>query len=106
LNWIKLFPSASVARQRLELNKPQLLIVNGIRICMVLRDNQLWAVQDRCTHNGESLSKGTVNYLGDVICPWHGYRFDLRTGREANEQARDLITYPVKEEEEGVFIGM
>jgi nitrite reductase/ring-hydroxylating ferredoxin subunit len=47
-----------------------------------------------------------VNYLGDVICPWHGYRFNLKTGREANEQAKDLITYPVKEEEEGVFIGM
>lgn len=106
MEWIKLFSSAQEARQRLRENKPQLLVVNGVRICLVLCQGKFFAVADRCTHNGESLSKGTVNYLGDVICPWHGYRFNLKTGREANEQSADLVTYPIEENAEGVFIGI
>ena len=92
------------AELRLTANKPQLVIAEGIRICLVLKDGTLLAVEDRCSHNGESLSKGTVNYLGEVICPWHGHRFDLKTGREAAERSRDLVTYPITANNEGVFI--
>lgn len=92
------------AQRRLVANKPQLLIAEGIRICLVMRDGGLFAVEDRCSHNGESLSKGSVNYLGEVICPWHGHRFDLKTGRESAERSRDLVTYPVMSNDEGVFI--
>jgi nitrite reductase/ring-hydroxylating ferredoxin subunit len=86
--------------------QPRLLIVQGKRICMVRRENVLYAVDDKCPHNGESLSKGTVNYLGEIICPWHGQRFSLKTGREGEERSRDLITYPVKQDQEGVYIGL
>jgi nitrite reductase/ring-hydroxylating ferredoxin subunit len=86
--------------------RPRLLIVQGKRICMVRRQQTLYAVEDKCPHNGESLSKGIVNYLGEIICPWHGQRFSLKTGRECEERSRDLITYPVKTEAEGVYIGL
>ena len=103
---VKVFADMQEAERRLMINKPQLLIVDGIRICLVLHDGVLSAVEDRCTHNGESLSKGTVNYLGEVVCPWHGHRFDLKTGRESTERSRDLITYPVSSTPEGVFINI
>jgi nitrite reductase/ring-hydroxylating ferredoxin subunit len=86
--------------------QPRLLIVQGKRICIVRRENTLYAVEDKCPHNGESLSKGAVNYLGEIICPWHGQRFSLKTGREGEERSRDLITYPVKQDQEGVYIGL
>ncbi len=86
--------------------QPRLLIVQGKRICIVRRENALYAVEDKCPHNGESLSKGTVNYLGEIICPWHGQRFSLKTGREGEERSRDLVIYPVKQEEEAVYIGL
>jgi 3-phenylpropionate/trans-cinnamate dioxygenase ferredoxin subunit len=63
-------------------------------------------VEDRCTHNGESLSKGQVNYLGEVVCPWHGHRFNLVTGRESSERSGDLQTFPVRVDEEGVFVAL
>lgn len=106
VNWIKLFSSGADARQRLTENKPQLVLIDGLRICLVLRGDRLFAIHDKCTHNGDSLSKGTINYLGDVVCPWHGYRFSLKTGREANEQSNDVAVYPIKEDEQGVFIGI
>lgn len=106
MDWIKVFADSAAARQVLTNNRPQLVIIGTQRICVVLRDENILAIEDRCSHNGESLSKGTVNYLGEVICPWHGYRFNLKTGRESGQRSRDLATYPVKENEEGVFIGV
>ena len=103
---VRVFANMEEAENRLTNNKPQLLIVGGVRICLVLREGELSAVQDRCTHNGESLSKGTVNYLGEVVCPLHGHRFDLRTGRESGERSDDLITYPVSNTPEGIFVNV
>jgi nitrite reductase/ring-hydroxylating ferredoxin subunit len=104
MEWIKIFDSGERLRKRLTENKPQLMVVHGKRICLVMRDKVIFAVEDTCPHNGESLSKGAVNYLGEVVCPWHGYRFQLRTGREAGEQCRDLQTYPIKEDDSGFYI--
>lgn len=104
MSLIRVFESMDEAAQVLAPDKPQLLIADGVPICMVLRNGKLHAVEDKCTHNGESLSKGNVNYLGEVVCPWHGHRFDLITGRESAERSRDLITYPVTSNDEGVFI--
>ncbi len=90
----------------LVIHQPRLLIVAGKRICLVRTNDAILAVDDKCTHNGESLSKGKVNYLGEVVCPWHGHRFDLRTGRECSEQSGDLAVYPIRVDTDGVFIGM
>lgn len=106
MDWIKVFPDSAAARQVLVNNRPQLVIIGTLRICLVLNNDKLLAIEDKCSHNGESLSKGTVNYLGEVVCPWHGYRFNLKTGRESTERSRDLTTYPVMENQDGVFIGI
>lgn len=106
MDWIKVFPDSAAARKVLINDRPQLVIIGTQRICLVLHNEKLLAIEDKCSHNGESLSKGRVNYVGEVICPWHGYRFNLATGRESGERSRDLTTYPVKEDDEGVFIGL
>lgn len=106
MEWIQVFSSVAEAHEKLKENMPQLLVVNGISICLVRRQENLFALQNKCSHNGESLSKGSINFLGEVICPWHGYRFNLKTGRECQERSRDLITYQIKQNEEGVFIAL
>ena len=106
MQWVKIFDGEAVALQVLRNDSPQLLIVNGKRICLVRHKEKFYAVQDRCTHNGDSLSKGTINYLGEVICPWHNYRFDLQSGRESASRSSDLITYPIKIEPDGFFVGV
>lgn len=106
MDWIKVFPDSAAARSVLVNDRPQLLIIGSARICLVLHNDRLLAIEDKCSHNGESLSKGAINFVGEVVCPWHGYRFNLVTGRESSERSRDLVTYPVKENEEGVFLGL
>lgn len=106
MDWIRIFDSAQTMQEQLQPRIPRLLVVRQKRLCLVFHNNQLKAVQDACPHNGESLSKGKLNYMGEIICPWHEYRFELNTGRESAERCRDLETFPVKINEEGVFIGL
>ena len=104
--WVKLFHSLSEAKDRLAESRPQLLEVSNVRICLVLRGDQLFAVSNKCTHNGESLSKGKVNFANEIVCPWHGYQFNLKTGREYQQRSSDLETFPIKIETDGVYIGL
>ncbi len=87
-------------------HKPQLIIVKNIRICLTIHQGELFAVQDACPHNAESLSKGQVNYLGEIICPWHNYRFLLSTGGARDSSCRDLVTYSLKSDDSGFYIAM
>ncbi|QOI96806.1 MAG: Rieske 2Fe-2S domain-containing protein [Flammeovirgaceae bacterium] len=106
MEWVKLFADETEACNRLMPDKPQLAIIHGKRICLVQHNKRFFAVQDRCTHNGESLSKGMVNHLGEIICPWHNYCFDLQTGRELAARSADLITYPIKADATGFYVGI
>ena len=106
MNWVKVFAGDAEARERISPDKPQLLVLHGKRICLVLHSDTFFAVQDACSHNGESLNKGHVNYLGEIICPLHNYQFNLRNGRECSSRSRDLMTYPVKIDESGFFVGI
>jgi nitrite reductase/ring-hydroxylating ferredoxin subunit len=106
MQWIKVFTSESEAKQRIHRDKPQLVILDGKRICVVLHADKFFAVQDSCTHSGASLSAGQLNYLGEIICPLHNYCFNLQTGTELSSRSADLTTYPIKIDETGFFIGV
>jgi nitrite reductase/ring-hydroxylating ferredoxin subunit len=104
VDWIKIFESFESANASLAENQPRLLIVREKRICLVKREGKFFAVQNNCTHSGGSLSQGTINFLGEVVCPVHQYQFNLVTGRENGQRSNDLECFPVKETEEGIFI--
>ena len=57
---------------------------------------EFFAIEDICTHDGEELTGGPVD--GDqIICPRHGARFCLRTGKALTPPAyEDLPTFPVR----------
>ncbi len=105
MEWIKIFDTSAKAKDRIIHARPQLVVIGDIRICLARVGDSFYAVGDKCSHNGESLSKGQINFLGEVVCPWHGYRFSLKSGRCA-ENYPDIPTYPILENEEGFFIGI
>jgi len=94
------------AASRLADGKPQLLLLRGRRICLIRSGDEIFAIQDSCTHSGEPLSKGSTNYLGEVVCPGHGYCFSPKTGREAQERSSDLETFPVRADDSGVYVSV
>jgi len=102
----KLFDSLAAAEQALPLGKPQKLWVVGRpeAICLVRNQKGIFAVADVCPHLGESLSKGTTNYLNEVVCPWHSYRFSLINGQECNNRSAHLKTFKVELLPDGVYL--
>lgn len=100
----KLFPSLADAKAAIPLSKAKLLILDGQRICLAHTATGLFAVEDTCSHLGESLSKGTTNYLNEIVCPWHSYRFNLSSGAECKYRSRNLKTFTLHQEADGIYI--
>jgi 3-phenylpropionate/trans-cinnamate dioxygenase ferredoxin subunit len=104
----------------------KLVEVGGRAIGIFNVDGEFFAVRDRCPHQGASLCRGELyapldsvgpgNYAhtGSQLilrCPWHGWEFDLRSGRSWCDPARTRVrryevhvdssqaaeTYPVSE---------
>ncbi|MXZ21917.1 MAG: non-heme iron oxygenase ferredoxin subunit [Caldilineaceae bacterium SB0665_bin_25] len=57
-----------------------LVELEGIRIAVFNLDGDYYAIEDVCTHDGGPLVEGEVLNGGQVECPRHGARFDIRTG--------------------------
>ena len=69
-------------------------------------ETKVYAVDDMCTHEDASLSKGSLH--GDCVkCPLHGSRFRLETGEALDEPAEEALnTYQVKIEGDDILVGL
>jgi len=106
LKWYKIFDGQKEAEKRISINTPQLVVIGKVRICLVRTSRGFYAVSDQCPHRRESLSKGAINYLGEIICPGHNYIFNLGSGVEANGSCPNVATYPVEVTDDGFNIGI
>ena len=93
---VKLFESIEEAFDVLKENDTRLVRANGQNICVVRREGDIIAFQNECPHQGESLHKGLVNYLGEIVCPLHSYRFSLSNGETSSQPCRPLKFIPVR----------
>lgn len=53
---------------------------NGSSVLLVKQANQIYALNETCSHAGGPLSEGQLED-DTVVCPWHGSRFCLKDGR-------------------------
>ena len=106
MEWLKIFDSEEAANEAVPLTKAKQLQLTGQKICLAHTQSGFYAVADACPHLGESLSKGTTNYLNEVVCPWHSYRYHLISGAECKNRTRDARTFPVENRADGINIGV
>jgi nitrite reductase (NADH) small subunit len=68
-------------------------------------DGGFYATQAACIHLqgplGEGLLEGSV-----LICPWHGWQYDVRTGENEFDHAIQLRTYEVRVEDGEVKVAV
>ncbi len=69
-------------------------------------DGVLHAIEDRCTHDDGKLCEGDWDpSTGEVVCPRHGARFDVRTGQALTLPAYlPVATYPVRVRDDGIVV--
>jgi 3-phenylpropionate/trans-cinnamate dioxygenase ferredoxin subunit len=60
-------------------------------------DGEYYAIEDRCSHDDGPLAEGDFDAEDAVVvCPRHGSRFDIRTGRPLSLPAYEPVdTFPV-----------
>jgi len=61
---------------------------NGENICVVNIEGKYYAIGSICTHEGGPLADGTLEGY-EVECPWHGSKFDVRTGEVTSPPASE-----------------
>ena len=76
------------------------------KLCMASTVSGLKAFTAKCPHAGGEMAQGKLDRKGNIICPVHGYGFNLNNGRDTNFEGYFLKIYPVKEALDGVFIGI
>ncbi len=72
------------------------VILDGRPLALFAQGEEVLAVDNVCRHVGSPLDDGFVAD-GCVTCPWHGWRYDLRTGEQMTLFGRrpGLGSYPV-----------
>ncbi len=102
----------------------RIVTARGIDIGVLLHDGRFYAYENRCVHMGGPVCEGRV--LGKVeavldndktllrerfsedevhlICPWHGYEYDLATGECAVDRRRRLRRFDVIEKGDEIYV--
>ena len=90
----------------LQAGKPVRIEKNGESICVTKIGNEIFAINDTCSHSEASLSEGEVSDF-KIECWLHGAEFDLRTGEALTPPAvAPIKTYPVIVDGDSVTVEM
>ena len=78
--------------------------VDGLDVAVVKHDDEVFAIEDECSHAAVALSEGDVDDC-TIECWMHGSRFDLRTGKPTGPPATDPVSvFAVKIDGDDVLI--
>ena len=64
-------------------------------ICIANVNGDYSAMDNVCLHQGGPLGQGTIEH-GKVICPWHGWQYDPKTGQTVHNANLKVAVYPMK----------
>lgn len=79
--------------------------VNGTEVALFNVDGEFFATTNTCLHRGGPLGEGMLD--GDVVtCPWHGWRFNVKTGISPVMPTAKIATYQVKVEGNDVMVAI
>lgn len=95
--------------------------VQGREVGIFNLNGQYYALKNVCVHQGARVCLGRVTGTtlpsnvyefqygreGQILrCPWHGWEYDLTTGRSLFNPDVKVVTYPVTVEDGHIFITM
>lgn len=79
--------------------------VNGTEVALFNVDGEFFAISNTCLHRGGPLGEGFLE--GDTVtCPWHGWRFNVKTGVSPVMPTAKVAPYQVKVEGNDVLVAV
>lgn len=76
------------------------------KICVAKFKDLLFAFAFNCPHAGGYLADGYIDALGNIVCPLHRYKYDLKNGRNVSGEGYYLKNWPVEIRFNGVYVGL
>jgi nitrite reductase/ring-hydroxylating ferredoxin subunit len=100
-----MFVATGVTRTELGQEGRKLVRKNGRQVLVVQTGGRLFAIANRCPHEGYPLSEGTLAPGCVLTCNWHNWKFDLANGRALI--GRDPVrTYPIETRADEIFVDL
>jgi len=81
----------------------KLVEAGGKQIALFNSGGQFYAIDNACKHRGGPLAEGEV-YGTSVICPWHGWEYDITSGANLDDPSVKLGCYAVKTEGDDILV--
>ena len=76
------------------------------KVTLARLKGELHAFAHKCPHASGIMADGYLNATtGQVTCPFHRYRFDIKTGRNTSGEGYYLKTYQTEKRPDGIYIG-
>ena len=79
------------------------VVVEGQTLALFRVNGGFYAVSNRCLHRGGPLSDGELNEY-KVTCPWHGWKYDVRTGAFDIIPTLKVKAFPVTEKDGTLYV--
>lgn len=93
--------------------------IEGIEIAVFRINGEFLAAANYCVHQGGPLCEGELRGRYDVddswewvyddeekniVCPWHGWKFDLTTGQSLTDERYTVPTYDVEVDDRTIYL--
>jgi nitrite reductase (NADH) small subunit len=79
--------------------------VNGRQVAVFNVGGKFHAIDNRCEHQGGPLAEGELDGCV-VICPWHGWTYDVTTGGSPDDPDTRVRRFDVKVEGDEVLVAV
>lgn len=77
--------------------------VDGKNVALANVDGTFFAIDNVCLHHGGPLGQGTL--AGKVVtCPWHGWQYDVTSGKITQNPAVGVNCYKLEIRGEDIFV--
>ena len=100
-----MFSATRVTESDLKAKGRKVIRRDGKQILLLAREGRVFAIANRCPHEGYPLSEGTEGPGCVLTCNWHNWKFDLATG-EALVGRDPVRTYGVEIRDGEIFLDL
>jgi nitrite reductase/ring-hydroxylating ferredoxin subunit len=85
------------------LGEGRVVDADGKTLALFNVEGTFYAIDNACPHRGGPLGEGELE--GPVVvCPWHAWRWDVKTGANANNPAVKMACFPASLEDGSVYV--
>lgn len=93
------------ARADVEEGKGLIVWAGPWKVALFRCDGTIYAIKNQCPHMGGDLGEGLL--AGEIVrCPWHGWKFSVKTGKMPETDVVGVRTFDVKVEGEDVYVAV